>query len=130
MSNTPEEILRTVHLGNLTDSDLVRKSCYVNTRTDESVLFGLHVPGEEYLAVLVVVKAAAVVESIRTAERSRIAVHEYAKTCEILGLVFKNCFLGNCFCDFFNNGRVAVCDAGDVNRIDDFVLVGINEFIA
>ena len=92
--------MRTVHLGALPDPDLVRKSCYVNARTDESVLFGLHVPGEEYLAVLVVVKAVAVVERIRTAERSGIAVHEYAKTCKILGLVFKNCFLGNCFCDF------------------------------
>ena len=68
--------MRTIDDDSVSDSDFIRESCNVDTRTDEPSLLGTHVPGEEYLAVVIAVEAVAVVDRVRTFKLSGIAVHE------------------------------------------------------
>ena len=106
VTHTPDEVLRAVSDGLSADLNLIRKSSDVNSSTDQSSVFRLHVPGEEYLAIIVIVKAVAIEQAVNTTDLVRSAVHEHAKACEVLSLVFERCPLGIFPRNLFDDGRV------------------------
>ena len=70
VTHSPEEVLRAVDFRFPTDSDLVHKSCDIDACADQSSFGGSHVPGEEQLAVLLVVQAVSVIDSVCAGERT------------------------------------------------------------